>query len=574
MDESGVGVDDTVLIFDTTLRDGEQSPGAALNVNEKVEIAHALEEMGIDVIEAGFPISSPGDFRAVQRISREIRGCTICGLTRANLQDIDAAAEALKDAARPRIHTGLGVSDSHVLYKLRTTREEALERGVEAVRYAKRFVEDVQYYPEDAGRADPAYLYRVLEAVVAAGATVVNIPDTTGYTSPDEFGALIRGIVENVPNIDRARISVHCHDDLGMATANTLAGVRNGARQVEVTVNGIGERAGNCSLEEIVMALRTRHDLFGLACGVDARRIYPVSRLVSHLTGIPVQPNKAIVGANAFAHSSGIHQDGVLKERTTYEIIDPRDIGVPDSEIILSARSGRAGLRHRLAELGYTLDAEQFEKVYQRFLSVADKKKTVDTRDLEAIVDDEVHMFFEETYHLEQVQVSCGDHSIPTATVRIRRPDGQVCCDADHGTGPVDAIYRAINRVIGEPNELIEFSVQAATEGIDAVGRVTIRIQAEDPVKENGSERRVFSGRGSDTDIVVASAKAYMFALNRLIAARREAEMSTNKSREHRTHRDEEEKDGSKESRSNGGSKSACPDAGAGAEEREREQVR
>jgi len=570
MDESGVGVDDTVVIFDTTLRDGEQSPGAALNVNEKVEIAHALEEMGVDVIEAGFPISSPGDFRAVQRISREIRGCTICGLTRANLKDIDAAAEALKDAARPRIHTGLGVSDSHILYKLRTTREEALERGVEAVRYAKRFVEDVQYYPEDAGRADPEYLHRVLEAVIAAGATVVNIPDTTGYTSPDEFGALIRGIVENVPNIDRATISVHCHDDLGMATANTLAGVRNGARQVEVTVNGIGERAGNCSLEEVVMALRTRHDLFGLVCGVDARRIYPISRLVSHLTGIPVQPNKAIVGANAFAHSSGIHQDGVLKERTTYEIIDPRDIGVPDSEIILSARSGRAGLRHRLAELGYTLDGEQFEKVYQRFLSVADKKKTVDTRDLEAIVDDEVHMFFEETYHLEQVQVACGDHSIPTATVRIRRPDGQVSCDADHGTGPVDAVYRAINRVIGEPNELIEFSVQAATEGIDAVGRVTIRIQAEDPVKENGSERRVFSGRGSDTDIVVASAKAYMFALNRLIAARREAEMSASKSREHKNPSYKEEQDGCKDSCSNGGSRSACLDAGAGAEERER----
>jgi 2-isopropylmalate synthase len=513
-----------LVIFDTTLRDGEQSPGAALNINEKVEIAHALEEMGVDVIEAGFPISSPGDFRAVQRISREIRSSVICGLTRANHKDIDAAAEALRDAAHPRIHTGLGVSDVHIRHKLRITPEEALERGVQAVKYAKGFVEDVQYYTEDAGRAEPEYLYRVLEAVIAAGATVVNIPDTTGYTSPDEFGALIRGICDHVPNIDKATVSVHCHNDLGMATANTLAGVRNGARQVEVTVNAIGERAGNTSLEEVVMAIRTRRDLFGIETRIDARRIYPVSRLVSQLTGIPVQPNKAIVGANAFAHSSGIHQDGVLKERTTYEIINPRDVGVPDSEIVLSARSGRAGLRHRLAELGYTLDREQFEKVYERFLVVADKKKTVDTRDLEAIIADEVQTFFEETFHLEHVQVSCGDHSVPTATVCLRGPDGQVICDADHGTGPVDAVYRAINRVIGEPNELIEFSVQAVTEGIDAVGRVTIRIQAEEPVKENGYERRVFSGRGSDTDIVVASAKAYMFALNRLIAARREAE--------------------------------------------------
>jgi len=521
MDESGVRAQDTVRIFDTTLRDGEQSPGAALNVDEKLEIARALEEMGVDIIEAGFPISSPGDFRAVQRISQEIRGCVICGLTRADRKDIDAAAEALKDAAHPRIHTGLGVSDVHIRYKLRTTREEALERGVDAVKYAKRFVDDVQYYAEDAGRADPEYLYRVLEAVIAAGATVVNIPDTTGYTMPEEFGALIQGIVENVPNIHRATISVHCHNDLGLATANTLAGVINGARQVEVTVNGIGERAGNCSLEEVVMALKTRCDLLNLHTGIDTRRLYPVSRLVSQLTSIPVQPNKAIVGTNAFAHSSGIHQDGVLKERTTYEIINPRDVGVPDSVIILSARSGRHGLRHRLAELGYTLNEEEFEKVYQRFLEVADKKKTVDTRDLEAIVADEVQMFFDETYHLEHVQVSCGNRSIPTATVRIRGPNGQVFCDADHGTGPVDAVYRAINRVIGEPNELIEFSVQAVTEGIDAVGRVTIRIQADEPV--NG-KRRVFSGHGADTDIVVASAKAYMFALNRLIAARREAE--------------------------------------------------
>jgi 2-isopropylmalate synthase len=515
---------DRIMIFDTTLRDGEQSPGAALNVDEKVEIAHHLEQMGVDIIEAGFPISSPGDFRAVQRISREIRNCIICGLTRANRKDIDAAAEALQGAARPRIHTGLGVSDVHIKYKLRTTHEKALEQGVEAVRYAKRFVEDVQYYTEDAGRADPEYLYRVLAAVIDAGATVVNIPDTTGYTTPQEWGVLIRGIADNVPNIHKATISVHCHNDLGMATANSLTGIAQGARQVECTINGIGERAGNTSLEEVVMALHTRRDVFGVTTGINPRLIYPASRLVSGLTGIVVQPNKAIVGANAFAHSSGIHQDGVLKERTTYEIINPRDVGVPDSEIILSARSGRHGLRHRLEELGYSLDDEgQFEKVYQRFLEVADKKKTVDTRDLEAIVADEAQMFFEETYHLEHIQVSCGDHSIPTATVRIRGPNGRVFCDADHGAGPVDAVYRAINRVIGEPNELIEFSIQAVTEGINAVGRVTIRIEADDPVSENGVERRVFSGHGADTDIVVASAKAYMFALNRLLAARREA---------------------------------------------------
>jgi 2-isopropylmalate synthase len=521
MDESGVGAQTTVMVFDTTLRDGEQSPGAAMNVDEKLEIARALEAMGVDVIEAGFPISSPGDFRSVERISQEIRNCTVCGLTRANKKDIDVAVEALKDAARPRIHTGLGVSDVHIEHKLHTTREKALEMGVDAVKYARKSVDDVEYFTEDAGRADPEYLYRVLEAVIGAGATVVNIPDTTGYTTPQEFGTLIRGIKDNVPNIDKAVISVHCHNDLGMATANTLAGVLNGARQVEVTVNGIGERAGNTSLEEVVMAVRTRRDVFGLDTHIDTRHIYPISRLVSQLTSIPVQPNKAIVGANAFAHSSGIHQDGVLKERTTYEIIDPRDIGAAESQIILSARSGRHGLRHRLAELGYTLDEYQFEKVYQRFLEVADKKKTVDTRDLEAIVADEAQMFFEETYHLEHIQVSCGNFSIPTATVRITGPNGDIVCDADHGTGPVDAVYRAINRVIGEPNELTEFSVQAVTEGIDAVGRVTIRIQADEPV--NGGARRVFSGHGADTDIVVASAKAYMFALNRLIAARREA---------------------------------------------------
>jgi 2-isopropylmalate synthase len=518
-DDVGVGgLPQSVRIFDTTLRDGEQSPGAALNVDEKLRVARMLERMNVDVIEAGFPISSPGDFDAVRRISSEIRGCVICGLTRALPKDIDVAAEALQPAARPRIHTGLGVSDVHVRHKLRTTREKALEQGVAAVKHARRFVDDVEYYTEDAGRADPQYLYRVIEAVINAGATVVNIPDTTGYTAPREFGRLIANIMNNVPNIDRATVSVHCHNDLGMATANALAGVLSGARQVECTVNGIGERAGNTAMEEVVMALRTRRDFFGLETKINTQLIYRTSRLVSELTGFVVQPNKAIVGSNAFAHSSGIHQDGVLKERTTYEIINPSDIGMPESEIILSARSGRHGLRHRLEQLGYFFeDDERFEQIYERFLAVADKKKTVGERDLAAIVADEVRTIGV-AYDLRHVQVSCGDHSMPTATVRIRLPGGEERFDAAIGNGPVDAVYRAINRVIDVPNELIEFSVKAVTEGIDAIGEVTIRIQ---------SDSRIFSGHGASTDIIVASARAYMNALNKLVAYLQEREGKT-----------------------------------------------
>ncbi len=518
-------MDNYVRIFDTTLRDGEQSPGAAMNVEEKLKIAHGLEEMGVDIIEAGFPISSPGDFAAVQSISQEIRNCIVCGLTRAVHEDIDAAAEALKGAARPRIHTGLGVSDVHIQYKLRTTREAALETGVEAVQYAKKFVEDVQYYTEDAGRADPVYLYKVLEAVIAAGATVVNIPDTTGYTTPEEFGALIRGIMENVPNIHKAIVSVHCHNDLGMATANTLAGIRNGARQAEVTFNGIGERAGNTSLEEVVMAIKTRRDVFGLDTRINTLRLYPLSRLVSQLTGITVQPNKAIVGANAFAHSSGIHQDGVLKERITYEIINPRDVGVPDSEIILSARSGRHGLRHRLTELGIAVSDEQFEKIYQRFLEVADKKKTVDTRDLEAIVSDQSYQP-QEVYTLDGLQVACGTMGMPTATVRLRGPDGVQHVQAAVGTGPVDAAYKAIDAIVQAQNTLLEFAVRAVTEGIDALGEVTVRIEGKDGEQSLHAQKgtwysRTFGGHGADTDIIVASAKAYLAALNKLVAGQK-----------------------------------------------------
>ncbi len=504
---------DRVFIFDTTLRDGEQSPGASLNVHEKVEIARQLERLGVDVIEAGFPISSPGDFHAVQAVSKAVRNPTICGLTRARPQDIDVAAEALKDAARPRIHTGLGVSDNHLEHKLKLSREAAMEQGVEAVRYARRFVNDIEYFLEDAGRADPDYLCRVIEAVIKAGATVINIPDTTGYTTPDEFGALIASVMGRVPNITEAVVSVHCHDDLGLSVANALAGVKAGARQVECTVNGIGERAGNTSLEEVVMAMRVRRDSFGVETGIVTQEIYKTSRLVSNLTGILVQPNKAIVGANAFAHSSGIHQDGVLKERSTYEIIDPRDVGIPESRILLTARSGRHALHHRLEHLGFDLDETQLDRVYERFLQVADSKKMVHDEDLEVIVADETSSV-RVSYELLQVQVSCGDRSIPTATVQLRGPGGQVMVDSDHGTGPVDAIYRAVNRVVRVENELIEFSIQAVTEGIDALAEVTIRIRSGDDI---------YTGRGSHSDICVASARAYLHALNRLIENRETA---------------------------------------------------
>src|SRR5579871_3947669 len=397
-----------IFIFDTTLRDGEQSPGASLNVEEKLEIARQLERLGVDVIEAGFPISSPGDFQAVQSISRMIKDCTVCGLTRAVRKDIDVAAEALKEAVRPRIHTGLGVSDSHLQYKLKMSREEAMERGVEAVKHARRYVEDVEYFLEDSGRADKDYLCRVIEAVINAGATVINIPDTTGYTAPEEYGNLIGYVREHVPNIDKAIISVHCHDDLGLAAANSLAGVRNGARQIECTINGIGERAGNTALEEVVMAMRVRKDHFDCETRIVTQELYKTSRMVSTATGILVQPNKAIVGANAFAHSSGIHQDGVLKERTTYEIIDPRDVGILESKIILSARSGRHALMHRLGELGYEFTEEQIDKVYARFLELADRKKEIYDEDLVAIAADETSSV-RQTYELLHVQVSCGD---------------------------------------------------------------------------------------------------------------------------------------------------------------------
>ena len=377
---------DRVLVFDTTLRDGEQSPGVRLSVEEKLEIGRQLARVGVDIIEAGFPISSPGDFEAVNTLAKHLKGVQICGLTRAREKDIDVAAEALKPAENPRIHTGLGVSENHLQYKLRMTREQALETGVKAVKHARQYTDNIEYFMEDSGRADREYVFRVVEAVIAAGATTINVPDTTGYSTPEEYRALINGIISNVPNSDMAIFSCHCHDDLGMATANTLAGVLGGARQVEVTVNGIGERAGNTSLEEVVVALRIRNDLFKVDSRIDTHELLPLSRMVSKLTGMVVQRNKAVVGANAYAHSSGIHQDGVLKERSTYEIIDPKMVGAEKSEIILTARSGRHGLKHRLAEMGFAFPENRFEQIYEEFLRVADTKKEVDEEDLRVLV--------------------------------------------------------------------------------------------------------------------------------------------------------------------------------------------
>ncbi len=504
---------DKVYIFDTTLRDGEQSPGASMNTAEKLEIARQLVRLGVDVIEAGFPASSPGDFESVQRIGAEVGdACVVCGLSRAIPSDIQTAAEALKSAKRPRIHTGIGVSESHLRDKLRIGRDEAVERAVAAVKLARTFVDDVEFYAEDAGRAEPAFLYRMVGEVISAGATVVNIPDTTGYVYPEEWGALIAGLFEHVDSASGVTISVHCHNDLGMATANALAGVMHGARQVECTLNGIGERAGNTSLEEVVMALRQRRDYFGADTGINTREIMRTSRLVSSITGINVQPNKAIVGANAFAHSSGIHQDGVLKERSTYEIIDPVDVGVLGSSIVLTARSGRHALRHRLQELGYEPADAESDTVYAAFLELADRKKEVFDEDLEALMSDRERTH-EEFYHLEQVHVTCGEPGIPAATVELVDAAGAHLIDSSHGTGPVDAVYKAICRMVDVPNELIEFSVKSVTKGIDAQGEVTIRVRSEDG--------RVFTGRASHTDIIVASARAYLDALNRLLMSAR-----------------------------------------------------
>ncbi len=505
-----------VIIFDTTLRDGEQAAGGMLNIQEKLEIAKQLEKLGVDVIEAGFPIASKADFEAVRVIAKEVRTPTICGLARAHPDDIDRAWEAVKDAEHPRIHVFLSASDIHRVYQLKKSREEILQTSRDMAARAKKYVDDVEFSPMDASRTEPEYIYQILEAVIDAGATTVNIPDTVGYAIPEEFGGLIEGIFKNVPNISRAIVSVHCHNDLGLAVANSLESVKRGARQVECTINGIGERAGNASLEELVMAIRTRKDFFDLTTNIDTRQIYRTSRLVSELTGFTVQPNKAIVGANAFRHESGIHQDGVIKMPITYEIMDPRTVGIPASSLVLGKLSGRHAFKERLTELGYSLSEEDFNRAFATFKELADKKKEITDKDIESLIAQELRTV-SEVYHLDRIQVTCGDRGIPTASVRLIAPDGQVLADAALGTGPVDAVCKTINKLVGVPNVLTEFTVKSVTEGIDAIGEVLIRIE---------SEGITYTGRGADTDIIVASAKAYMNALNRLLATRKAASSS------------------------------------------------
>ena len=501
---------DKIIIFDTTLRDGEQAPGATLNVEEKVEIAHHLNRLGVDVIEAGFPYSSTGDFEAVSRVAKEVKGPIVAGLAHANAKAIDTCYDAVKQGENPRVHVFLSSSDVHLMYQLKKDHEEILEMATEMVARAKKYLSDVEFSPMDATRTNRDYLYRILESVINAGATTVNIPDTVGYTTPEEFHDLIKSIFENVANIDKATVSVHCHNDLGLAVPNSLAAIRAGARQVECTVNGIGERAGNASMEEIVMTLRTRNDLYDVTTNIDTTQIYKTSRLVSDLTGLPVQPNKAVVGANAFRHESGIHQDGILKNPITYEIMRPQSVGVPNTTLYLGKLSGRHALKKRLEELGYNLTDEELQRTFAAFKELADKKKEITDRDLEALMG-EGRRTLHETYHLEHVQVSCGDHDVPTATVSLKGPDEELTTDAAIGTGPVDAVYEAINRIVQVPNELTEFSVRSVTEGIDAIGEVTIKVK---------SDGDTFIGRGASTDIIVASAKAYMNALNRLLASR------------------------------------------------------
>ena len=497
-----------MLILDTTLRDGEQAAGAAMTIDEKYEVAQQLDRLGVDIIEAGFPMSSPGDFAAVKKIADEIRRPIIAALSHANNKAVDRTWEAIKGASRPRIHIFLSSSDIHIAHQLKKNREEVLSMAVDNVARAKSYCEDVEFSPMDATRTDPEYLFTMLEACINAGATTLNIPDTVGYADPREFAKLLVDIQEKVPNIDKATISVHCHNDLGMAVANSLAAVKVGARQVEGCINGIGERAGNAALEEVIMALHTRKDYYQVDLDIDPTQIYRSSRLVSDITGFAIQPNKAVTGGNAFRHASGIHQDGLLKDRTTYEIMDPQMVGWPSSELVLGKLSGRHGLKSRLNELGYEPSDAELNRLFEEFKVLADKKREVTDRDLEALMKDQ-RRSFDETFTLDQIQVTCGDQGIPTATITVTGPDGSIKTDAATGTGPVDAVYQAINRVINVENELTEFSVKSVTEGIDAVGEVVIRIVSQD------SE---YVGRGADTDIIVASAKAYMNALNRLLS--------------------------------------------------------
>jgi len=495
---------DRLYIFDTTLRDGEQVPGCQLNTVEKIEVAKALQELGVDIIEAGFPISSPGDFESVVEISKAVTWPTICALTRAVQKDIDVAAESLKHAKKGRIHTGIGTSYYHIYKKLNSTPEAILERAVEAVKYAKKYVEDVEFYAEDAGRTENEFLAKVVGAVIKAGATVVNIPDTTGYCLPNEFGEKIKYLKENVNGIHKAIISTHCHNDLGMATANTVAGIMNGARQVEVTVNGIGERAGNTSLEEVVMIMKSRYKVLDIKTGINTKNIYRTSRLVSTLMNMPVQPNKAVVGRNAFAHSSGIHQDGVLKYRENYEIMDPTDVGINESTILLTARSGRAALKHRLEILGYKLSKEKLDEVYEEFLKLADKKKDIKDDDIAMLAGDLTRQ--EHRIKLDFLQVLTGNNLIPVAIVRLNISGEKFNATAT-GNGPVDAAIKAVKEIIRRQVSIEEFLVQAITRGSDDIGKVHMQIQYNEGI---------FNGFGAHTDIVTASVEAFLDAVNKI----------------------------------------------------------
>jgi len=496
-----------ISIFDTTLRDGEQVPGAKLNKKQKIEIAQQLARLGVDVIEAGFPSSSPEELQAIKAVSEQVRGPVIAGLARAVQQDIDAAWEAVKGADRPRIHVFLGSSDIHLQKKLRKDRESALSMAADAVRYAKAFCEDVEYSTEDASRTDFEYLCRVVDTAIHAGATVINIPDTVGYAIPDEFGDLIRRLKEHVPALDRVVLSVHCHNDLGLAVANSISAVKNGAQQVECTINGVGERAGNASLEEIVMILKTRPSVYQAHTEIQTQEIYRTSRMVSRLMNIPVQPNKAVVGGNAFAHSSGVHQDGILKDRCTYEIMKPEDVGIKQHKIVLTARSGRAALKHKLSELGYDLDQERFERVHSRFLNVADRKKEIGSEDLTAIVEIELTKVAE-AFSFSQLQIMSGNTMVPMACVTLKK-EGEIITDASTGNGPVNAVFNCIDRLVGYQGILKDFDLKAVTMGKDALGEAMVRVEIE------GS---VYSGVGTSPDVIEASARAYLNAFNRFLA--------------------------------------------------------
>jgi 2-isopropylmalate synthase len=508
--------ENVVLFFDTTLRDGEQSPGATLSSAEKLEIARQLARLGVDIIEAGFPAASPDDLAAVQRIAREVGtedGPTICGLSRVVESDIRAAWEGVKDAAKPRIHTFLGTSEYHLKHITNMTHAQALDAIRKGVMLARSLCEDVEFSPMDAGRSDPQFLVEVCALAVECGATTLNIPDTVGYVTPDEWYETISNLVAETPGAGKGSgviWSVHCHNDLGLATANTLAGVLAGARQVEVTINGIGERAGNTSLEEVVMALHTRSPFYNLRTNINTREIVKTSRMVSNYTGMHVQPNKAIVGANAFAHEAGIHQDGMLKHSSTFEIMTAESVGWSQSRLVLGKHSGRHALKVRLQELGYDLEQEALNQVFARFKDLADAKKNVTDADLEALMADELHRP-QEFFKLDDIQITCGTMGMPTATAKMSNMEGDTFIHAAVGTGPVDASYRAIDAIVKCPNMLIEYSVHAVTEGIDALGEVTVRIGTPD-----GS--RSFGGYGADNDIIVASVKAYLVALNRMIA--------------------------------------------------------